>query len=97
MTSDWELDRMYEKETDRILAKQEEHDRKWDKAIDSVGYINVAIEHMKKVIDAMISAQHEVDGIHSCEDRIVSMVNDMEDLLCDIEALRRKFIKGDIL
>lgn len=86
---------MYEKETDRLLEQQESHDKAWDKAIDSVGYMNVAIDHMKKAIDSMIGAKTEVEGL-TCEYRVGSLVDGMEDLLCDIEALRRKFIEGDI-
>jgi Mn-containing catalase len=95
ITPDWQLDRMYEKETDRLLDRQEAHDKAWDRAIESVGYINVAIDHMKNAIDSMVGAKAEVEDL-PCEYKVGSLVDELEDLLCDVESLREKFIEGDI-
>ena len=92
--TDREIDLMYEAESARMWEEQNSRDGAWDKMLDSVGFINVALEHLDKATDSLVGAKDAVDGIPA-EYRVGSLLDDFENLVCDLKALRQKFINGE--
>ena len=92
--TDREIDLMYEAESERMWEEQN-HDADWDRAIESCGYINAALEHLEKVGKLLEKARDEVDGLPG-EYRIGSLIESFEDLECELEKIRQQFIKGEV-
>ena len=92
--SDWQLDLMYETESARLCEEEQKHSAAWDKMLDSVGYINVALEHLDKATDSLIQAKDQLDGL-SCEYKVGSLIDSLEDLICDIQKIRQQLINGE--
>ena len=57
--SDREIDLMYEAESEKMWEELNNHDALWDKALESVGYLNVVEEHMDKGLDSLIWAKED--------------------------------------
>lgn len=93
-TPDWQLDRAYEQESERLWEAQNAHDEAWNKMLDAVGYLNVALEHLDKATTSLVGAKDKLDGLPS-EYRLGSLIDSYEDLVCDIRAIRQKFINGE--
>ena len=93
-TPDWQMDMMYESESARMWEEQNEHDRNWDKMLEAVGFLNVALEQMNKVTDSLVGAKEEVENL-PCEYKIGSLIESYEDLICEVEKIRQQFINGE--
>ena len=93
-TKDWQLDKMREDENARIWEQENAHGKKWDRMLDSVAYLNVAIEHLNKATVSLVGAKDQVEGI-PCEYKLGSLVDSLEELICDIQKMRRDFINGE--
>jgi len=93
--TDRELDLAYETESAELWEKQNSHDEAWDKALESVGYLNPAIEQMNKITDLLINAKDEISGL-DIESRLGSLLDSYEELVCEFEKLRKRFIEGDV-
>ena len=93
-TADWQLDLMKQNEDARIWEEENAHSVAWDKMLDAVGFFNVAIDHMEKATESLIGARDAVDGVVS-DYKVTSIVERLEDLTCELEALRRNFINGE--
>ena len=92
--NDVALDRAYEDESARIWEEQNDPGTEWDRLLDSVGYMNVAVENLEKGIDGLVLAKDPIEGIAPAEDRLTSLTNDLEDLVCDIKKLLKDFCEG---
>lgn len=92
--TDREIDLMYERESERMWEEQNKHDEAWDKMLDSVGFINVVLEHLDKATTGLASAKDAVDGTPA-EYRVGSLLDSLEEFVCDLNELRRKFINGE--
>ena len=90
--TDRELDRQYEAESEKMWEAANE-DSEWDRKLEAVGYLNVALEHFDNLIDRLIDAKGEVEGLPA-EYRVGSLLDDFEDLGCDLRELRQRFIEG---
>ena len=90
--NDREIDLQYERESERMWEAANS-DEEWDRKLEAVGYINVALEYFDKLIDRLIDAKDEVEGIPA-EYRIGSILEGFEDLGCDLRELRQRFIEG---
>lgn len=93
-TPDWQLDMMYETESDRMWEVMNAREDEWNKKLDAVGFINVALEQLDKATDSLVGAKDAVKNLPA-EDRIASLISDFEDLVCDLNSLRQKFINGE--
>ena len=93
--TDRELDQAYEAESAELWEKQNSHDEAWDKALEAVGYLNPAIEQMNKIIDTLSLAKEEISGL-DVEYRLGSLMDSYEELVCEFEKLRKRFIEGDV-
>ena len=91
--ADRELDLAYETESARMWEAMNKDDA-WDRMLEAVGYINVAIEHLDKATDSLVNAKDEVDGLPS-EYRLGSLIDDLESLVCNIRKIRQQFINGE--
>jgi len=56
--------------------------------------IKAAILRLEDATDLLVAAAEDVDGM-PCEDRIMSLKNDVEDLWCDLMDLKRELRKED--
>lgn len=92
--ADREIDLMYESESARLWEEQNSKDEQWNKLLNAVGYINVVLEHLDKVTDGLALAKQEVEGIPA-EYKVGSLLDSFEDLNCDLNKLRERFIKGE--
>ena len=92
--TDREIDLMYETESARMLEEQNNHGELWNKALDAVGYLNVVEEHMDKCLDSLIWAQEEVKDTR-LDYKVGMLIEQLEDLLCDIRSTNKKFNDGD--
>ena len=92
--SDASLDRAYEDESAREWEEQNNPGMEWDKLLESVGYMNVAIENLDKGIDGLVLAKDPIEGIAPAEDRLTSLTNEIEDLVCDVRTLLKEFCEG---
>lgn len=90
--TDRELDRQYEAESERMWEAANS-DSEWDRKLEAVGYLNVAEEYFDKLIDRLVDAKGEVEGI-SAEYRVGSLIDDFENLGCELRELRKRFIEG---
>ena len=93
-TADWQLDLMKQNEDARIWEEENSHSVAWDKMLDSVGFINVAVEQMNKATESLINAKDEVAGIGS-DYKLMSVIERLEDLECELEGIRKNFINGE--
>lgn len=93
LQADRELDLAYEAESERMWEAMNK-DEAWDKMLEAVGFINVALEHLDKATESMIGAKDEVEGL-PCEYRLGSLVDSVEELACEIRKIRQQFIKGE--
>ena len=93
-TTDAQLDAMVETENARIWEEQCSHDAAWNRMLDAVGYMNPGLEEIEKAVKQMIHAKDEVDGLPA-EAKIGSLVDSLEDILCDFHKIRREFINGE--
>ena len=93
--TDRELDLAYESESAEMWEKQNSHDEAWDKALEAVGYLNPAIEQMNKITDTLSLAKEEISGL-DVESRLGSLMDSYEELVCEFEKLRKRFIEGDV-
>ena len=91
--ADRELDLAYEAESERMWAAMN-HDEAWDRMLEAVGFLNVAIEHMDKATESLISAKDEVEGLPS-EYRLGSLIDSFEELVCGFQKMRQQFINGE--
>ncbi len=92
--TDREIDLMYESESAKMWEEQNAHDRDWDRMLEAVGYLNVAIEHLDKATDSLIGAKEEIEGLPA-EYRLGSIEESLEELNCEIEKIRQRFISGE--
>ena len=93
-TADWQLDLMKQNEDARLWEEENAHSAAWDKMLESVGFINVAVEQMNKATESLINAKDEVAGIGS-DYKLMSIIERLEDLECELEGIRRNFINGE--
>lgn len=93
-TPDWQLDKAYEDESARMWEEQNARSDAWDRMLDAVGYINVALEHLDKATSSLVSAKDQLDGL-TAEYRLGSLIDDYENFVCDLKQLRQKFINGE--
>lgn len=93
-TPDWQLDKAYEDESAKMWEEQNARSDAWDRMLDSVGYINVALEHLDKATSSLVSAKDQLNGL-TAEYRLGSLIDEYENLVCDIKKLRQKFINGE--
>ena len=93
VTTDIALDRMVEDAMDREWEELNDS-AVWDKKLEAVGHINAAEEYFDKGIEILALAVEKVEGTTG-EDRVASIKNEFEDLLCDLRDLKQKFIKGE--
>lgn len=91
--SDRTLDLMFEKEVERLWEEQNAPDRVYDRLLESASHMNVAIEQMDKAMDSLAVAKDAIEGLNA-EYRLGSLMDDYENLVCSIKALRLKFIDG---
>ena len=89
---DRELDSLYEAESEKMWEAANADDE-WDRKLEAVGRINVALEYFDKLIDRLIDAKDQVEGLPA-EYRVGSLVDSFEDLGCDLRGLRQRFIEG---
>lgn len=66
----------------------------WDKKLEAVGNINVALEHFDKGMEILALAVQKVEGT-TAEDRVASILNDFENLVCDLKGLKERFVRGE--
>ena len=92
--TDQEIDLMYESESARMWEEQNSRSDAWDRMLDAVGYINVALEHLNKATSSLVSAKDQVDGLPA-ECRLGSLIDDYENLVCDLQNIRQRFINGE--
>ena len=92
--SDREIDLMYEAESEKMWEELNNHDALWDKALESVGYLNVVEEHMDKGLDSLIWAKEELNGT-DIEYKVQTLVEQYEELMCDIRRTIKQFAEGD--
>ena len=92
-TPDWQLDRMKEDEDARIWEEENARSNAWDRMLEAVGYLNVAVEHLDKAVESKNGAKEQIEGLPS-EYRLGSLLDSLEELSCDISRIREKFIKG---
>lgn len=92
--TDAKLDAMVEEENARIWEEQCSHDQAWDRMLEAVGYMNPGLEQIEKAVKQMLKAKDEVDGL-SAEAKIGSLVDSLENLLCDFYKVRQDFINGE--
>ena len=93
-TADWQLDLMKENEDARMWEEQNARSDAWDRMLDSVGYINVALEHLDKATSSLVSAKDQLDGL-TAEYRLGSLIDEYENLVCEFKKIRQKFINGE--
>ena len=93
--TDQQLDLAYETESAELWEKQNSQDEAWNKALEAVGYLNPAIESMNNVTDLLINAKDEISGLDA-EYRLGSLIDEYEELICEFERLRKRFIEGDV-
>ena len=91
--TDVKLDTMIEEENARIWEEQCSRDAAWNKMLDAVGYMNPGIEAIEKAIKLMLKGKDEVAGLPA-EYKLGSLVDSLEDLLCDFNGMRTDFIAG---
>ena len=92
VTEDAVLDRMIEARDAREW--EEENDSSvWDKKLEAVGRINAAEEHFDNGLKILAMAVDEVEGT-TAEDRVKSILDEFEELLCDLRILKKNFIEG---
>lgn len=94
ITPDWQLDQMYENESAQMWEELNAHNEEWDKKLEAVGYMNVAIEKLREANKSLLKAKDELFGV-SAEYRIGSLIDDFDDLVSDLNLLRQKFIDGE--
>lgn len=94
MQTDREIDLMYEAESEKMWEEQNARDDEWDRKLEAVSYLNVAIEKMEAAVKSFVGAVDELEGLPD-EYRVGSLNETLEELICDTESLRQKFIKGE--
>ena len=87
-----DLDRKYEAESEKMWAAANA-DNEWDRKLEAVGYMNVALENFDTMLNRLIDAQDQVAGLDA-EYRVGQLISDFEDLGCDLRRLRKQFIEG---
>ena len=92
-TTDAQLDAMVETENARIWEERCSHDAAWNRMLDAVGYMNPGIEQIENAIKMMLKGKDELAGLPA-EYKLGSLVDSLEDLLCDFNSMRRDFIAG---
>ena len=94
MTTDAQLDRSFEDACARQWEEENEYPD-WDKKLEAVGHITAAEEYFDNGIDILSLAVGKCEGTQTAEERMREIVNQFEDLLCDLRSLKRDFIKGE--
>ena len=72
--NDRELDLAYERESDRLWEALNARDDDWDRKLDSVAYLNTALESLDSAIVRLCSAKDELDGMPE-EYRLGSLID----------------------
>lgn len=93
--TDREIDLMYEAESAKLWEEQNNHDEVWNKALNSVGYLNVVEEQMDKALDSLIWAKEEMSNTNS-EYKVGMLIDRYEELLCDLRSTIKQFRDGDV-
>lgn len=83
----WQIDPMTEWEMINTQTPDQERRK------DSADSLSVAISRLQECISWMDHASGDVDGMPEA-DRIMSFLNSLEDLSCDIEKLQKKLAEG---
>lgn len=83
----WQIDPMSEWEDLNTLTPDQERRK------DAADSLKVAIIRLCECISWMDHASGDVDGMPEA-DRIMSFLNSLEDLSCDIEKLQKKLAEG---
>lgn len=74
---------------------EEENDSSlWDKKLEAVGNIEAALERFNKGMEILALAVQKVEGT-TAEDRVASILNDFENLVCDLKGLKERFVRGE--
>lgn len=92
VTEDAVLDRMVEDARDREWEEYNDSSV-WDKKLEAVGRITAAEEHFDNGLKILAMAVDEVEGTTG-EDRVKSILDEFEELLCDLRILKKNFIEG---
>ena len=79
---------------DAAAWEKENENADWDRKLEAVGNINVALEHFNKGTDILALAVKKVEGIPA-EDRVASILNEFENLVCDLKGLKERFVRGE--
>lgn len=93
--TDQEIDLMEEKEVAKLWEEQNSHSDVWNKALEAVGYLNVVEEHMDKGLDSLVWAKDIMDDTN-VDYKVAQLIEDYENLLCDVRKLIKQFVEGDV-
>ena len=91
---DSDLDRAYERESDRLWEALNARDESWDRKLDAVAYMNTALDNLNAAIVRFYGAKDQLEGMPE-EDRLGSLLYELEDLTCDLQAMRNRFKDGE--
>lgn len=84
---------MYERESDEMWERFTEPDEIEEKLYDCTEWLQKANDAMNNATDYLASAIEVVDGTVA-EDKITSLLNDLEDLRCCVSMMCKNFKKG---
>lgn len=83
----WEADAAAQWERENAMTEDEE------KLMASAYDLNKAYGLIDDAMDALADAIHKVEGTFA-EDKLTSILNDLENLNCDLKGMKRDFSKG---
>lgn len=85
---------MYEREVENLWESITAPNPNMEKFTDASYSLEMAYEHICKAMDSMYEAVKELEGTEA-EDRVTSLMNDLEDIQCDIDAMKNRLERGE--
>ena len=92
-TNEIRTQELYEMECARIWEQINMADPNENKLIEAAHSLNIAIEHLNTAVDWVADAAQELSGT-TMEDRVMSLVQDIEDIICDLKEMQKRWKRG---
>ena len=85
---------MYEREVENLWERITAPNPNMDKFTEASKSLATAYEYICHAMDSMYEAVKALNETEA-EDRVTSMMNDLEDLQCDIDAMKNRLERGE--
>ena len=93
-TANWQnAERMWEQKTERLWEQLNAPDADQGRYCESISDMEVVSKHLDKAIDFLAQAADDVHGL-PLENKVIALLDALEDMACDIRALRGRVQDG---